>query len=259
MAKELIAALIDILWPKNCHICSKIINRQAIAFDQYICTNCFGDMKKTSAISCQTCAGACKDAYTATCETDTPKRLLCSYCSHHPPVYQRLISCYQYEGAAKKLIHAFKYQNRPYLSKSIAKLINNRLSQYNENIFSKIDYIVAVPLHPARAREREFNQSQLIALELSKQFKKESIPALKKIRHTKSQTALNRIERFLNLSDAFVFNEKFNINDKNILIVDDVVTTSATVREAANVLKKSGASEISVLTFAKGSSDENTA
>ncbi len=252
MIREHVEAFINIVWPRNCHICSRIINGQANAFDKYICTNCFADMKKTSMTSCQLC-GTSLDKNTA------HTRVLCAYCEKHPPDYQKFISCYQYEGAARKLIHEFKYKDRPYLAKTIIKLITNCLSEYTRDTFKMIDYLTAIPLHPARLREREFNQSQLIAQELSQQIQKPLIHALKKIKHTKSQTALNRIERFLNLKDSFAFNEKTCVKNKNILIIDDVVTTSATVREAASLLKKSGARNISVLTFAKGLIDENTA
>ncbi|MFH1691249.1 MAG: phosphoribosyltransferase family protein [Candidatus Omnitrophota bacterium] len=139
------------------------------------------------------------------------------------------------------------------------KLMNNSLTQYTQNSFKAIDYLVAIPLHPARLREREFNQSELIAKELSRELQKPLVPALKKIRHTKSQTALNRTQRLLNLAGAFAINDNICIKDKNILLVDDVATTTATITEAASLLKKSGAHSICALTFAKGSNNEDPA
>lgn len=245
-------AFIDILWPKSCHICSKIMKRQLNGFDKYICASCFADMKKNALISCQIC-GANLDI------GNKHTHLSCLSHQQNPPVYQKLISCYLYEGATKKLIHSFKYEHKPYLVKSIMKLINERLAEYMETSFKIIDYLVAIPLHPARLREREFNQSELIAKEISQQLQKPLVPALKKIKHTKSQTTLNKTERFLNLRGAFAINDNICVKNKNILLIDDVATTTATITEAASLLKKFGAQNICVLTFAKGSNNEDTA
>lgn len=252
MIKGLMMALIDILWPKSCHICSKIIKKQANAFDKYICADCYAGMKRTPAVCCQLCG--------SNLNTDNEhKHLRCRYCSQNPPAYQRLLSCYQYEGPVKKLIHSFKYERRPYLAKSITQLIQNRLSEHDGAFLKTFDYLVAVPLHPARLREREFNQSELIAKELSKGFNKPVLAALKKIKHTKSQTTLNRMDRFTNLNDAFALNKDICVKGKNILIIDDVATTTATIKEISTLLKQSGAGHISILTFAKGSNDETIA
>lgn len=227
MLKEITAGLIDILYPKSCHVCLKLFQQGIASFDDYLCRDCFSDMKKASPAS---------------------------YAPYHPEVspYQSLLTCYLYEGGIKELIHKFKYENRPYLSKTIAKLIKNTLEGYGEAFFNKVDYLVPVPLHPVRQREREFNQSDLIAKELSLGFKRPVCHALKRIKNTKPQTALDKTARLSNLKDAFVLSDPFSLVDKHVLLIDDVVTTTATVTEAARVLKKRGIRKISVLAFARG-------
>jgi ComF family protein len=227
MLKELTAGLVDILYPKSCHVCSRLFQKGTISFDDYLCRDCFLDMKKAS------CA---------------------SYSPYHPDAspYQSLLACYLYEGGIKELIHKFKYENRPYLSKTISRLINSALEGYGEALFNKVDCLVPVPLHPVRQREREFNQSDLIAKELSREFKRPVCRAIKRIKNTKPQNTLDKTSRLSNLKDAFVLCGPFSLIDKHVLLIDDVVTTTATVTEAARTLKKRGVRKISVLAFARG-------
>ncbi|MFH0941119.1 MAG: phosphoribosyltransferase family protein, partial [Candidatus Omnitrophota bacterium] len=109
-----------------------------------------------------------------------------------------------------------------------------------------------VPLHQVRIREREFNQSERIAMELSHLFKRPVSLTLKKIRNTPSQTTFKENERLSNLKDAFAVADRKAILNKNVLIIDDVITTKATVTEASRVLKNAGAKTVHILAFAKG-------
>jgi ComF family protein len=122
----------------------------------------------------------------------------------------------------------------------------------NPALFSAVDCLVPIPLHPTRIREREFNQSELIANGLSLLFKKPVHAALKKIKNNRSQTFFSPTQRFKNSQDTFALTQSASIAEKNILLIDDVVTTAATVSEAARVLKKAHAQSISVLAFAQG-------
>lgn len=222
MLKEFTLTLKDILYPKACHICSKIIKGRINAFDANLCLDCAASMIKTP-------------------PADVPAA------SSEP--YSSLHACYHYEGTVRELVHKFKYENRPYLAKSIVRLMRLAISP---SLFQRTDCLVPVPLHPARKREREFNQSECIAKELSLILKKPVCLALKKIKNTPSQTAFKEEIRLSNLKDAFAVSDARGIAGKNCLLVDDVVTTKATIREAASVLKKTGANSIFVLTFARG-------
>ena len=244
MLKETISALTDILFPRTCHICSKDIKDQRMAFDAYICWACARDMRPTSVVVCSLCGSDLTE--------EESGNFPCRSCRKDAPAYQRLLACYSYNGTAKELIHKFKYQNRPYLAKTMARLIFKSLADDNHDISRDIDALVPVPLTPARAREREFNQSELLAKELSTYFKKPCTAALKKIRNTHPQASLTSQKRLNNLYNAFSACAPSAINNKRLLLIDDVVTTTATAREASRALKESGAASISVLAFAKG-------
>ncbi len=222
MIKEFRTALADIIYPKNCHICSKILRNRINVFDENLCLECVNDMKKAVPMVYPT-------------RLDTP--------------YGKLAACYNYEGPVRELVHKFKYENRPYLASTIARLM---LKAINPALFERIDCLEPVPLHRVRIREREFNQSERIAMELSLLFKRPVSLTLKKIKNTPSQTTFKENERFSNLKNAFAVTDRKAILDKNILIIDDVVTTKATVTEASHVLKNAGARTVHILAFAKG-------
>lgn len=117
---------------------------------------------------------------------------------------------------------------------------------------SKIDLILAVPLHNTKKRQRQFNQAQLLADELCKHFsKKTARKVLIKIKPTFSQTQLQKSERWENVHGTFKVKNNGLVKDKNILLIDDVLTTGATVNECSKMLLESGASSIDVLTLAR--------
>ncbi len=224
MIRDALSAFTGLIFPKACHICSKDIGNKRIAFDDYICASCAKGM---------TCAN----------EENSPS----------DSSFKRLFASFSYEGATKKLIRKFKYENRPYLAATICRLIDNSLNETSKKILSKIDGIVAVPLYPSRQREREFNQSELIAEGLSILFNKPVIAALKKNKNTRPQALLEKNARLKNILGAFSIIEPSTVEGKNILLVDDVVTTKATVNEASKTLKnEGGALSVSILAFAKG-------
>jgi ComF family protein len=114
-----------------------------------------------------------------------------------------------------------------------------------------LDLIIPVPLHKARLREREFNQAALLGKQIAQKFVK-TMPEHNLIRHrqTKTQTDLEKDKRLINVKDSFSLVEPEQIKNKNILLIDDVLTSDATCSEAALTLKKSGANIVFVLTLA---------
>ena len=122
--------------------------------------------------------------------------------------------------------------------------------RYNLDI-KQFDYIMTVPLHPTRYRERGFNQSELLAAGISQHF---SIPFLNnhliKIRPTLNQSLSKRKDRFTNLKGAFRIHHSKKIDGKNILLVDDLITTGMTASETALTLKNAGAKKVGILTLA---------
>ena len=135
------------------------------------------------------------------------------------------------------MIHLFKFKRKLQYAPILAKLILLQLNKENVNI----DAIIPIPLHPKKLAKRGFNQSQILAKIISK---KTGIPiddqALKRKKLTQPQYALKKPERLKNLKGAF----ECDVSPKNVLLIDDVVTTTATVQSAALCLKHSGAEKI---------------
>ncbi len=164
--------------------------------------------------------------------------------------FDRAIWACAYEGTIKEIIHSFKYRHKIKLGRLLSGLMLNFIQEYRLPL-TRCDYIIPIPLSLARLREREFNQAQIIAADISGALK---IPllnnALTRGRHSKPQAELSRQERLTNLKGAFAIRREEELNGKDILLIDDVLTTGATASEAARVLKEAGANSVSVFTAA---------
>lgn len=158
----------------------------------------------------------------------------------------------------RNIIHALKYnQIKPALNAIKIELIKPYIKNHI-NIFKKKDWIIIpIPIHSSKRRKRGFNQSKLIAKELSKILEKNNIKSstennfLIKEKRTKSQTKLKKKERRQNIKKAFKLNKNKNLKNKNAILVDDVFTTGSTVKEAIKVLEKYSYKNLIVFTIAK--------
>ncbi len=243
MFKELLAALGDLVFPPTCHVCGALIRRDINAYDAHLCRSCAAAFKVTPPVSCRSCGEPLR-------ADDDGTRLSCQRCLDRPlPAYQDLTTCYLYQGGIRTLIHKFKYANRPYLAATIFRLMDERLTDARLTAF---DAVVPVPLHPVRLREREFNQAELIAELLARRWQRPLIKALTRKVNTRPQSILTQTERKANVSEAFEIRTAAAIQGKRLLLVDDIVTTTATTRAASRCLKDAGAGQICVLAFAKG-------
>lgn len=153
-----------------------------------------------------------------------------------------------FDGPIKKSIHEFKYQRKKYIGKKLALFIYEHVKEK----LPEFDIIVPVPLHWKKEFLRGFNQSAVIAVYLSKLFKKPVIiDAVIKVRNTQDQIGLNIQERKKNVVDAFRVKNVKMIEGKKILLVDDVFTSGATSQEIRKILKNAGAKKVIILTVAK--------
>jgi len=148
------------------------------------------------------------------------------------------------------MIHLFKYGGKTGLRFFFEEMIGRFVREYKVPI-SGFDLIVPIPLSSTRMRERGFNQSELIARLLAQRFE---IPlctkGLIRTRNTPNQARLSQKERWTNLHGAFKINHSHITTYSNILLVDDLLTTGATLSEAARLIKESGARNVSALTLA---------
>lgn len=148
-----------------------------------------------------------------------------------------------YEGILKKSIHLFKYSKIKRLGKSLGKI----LSEIDP---PDIDVLIPVPLDNNKLRQREFNQTAILAYHLSKEWNLPiELDLLIKIKKTKDQASLDKKERIINLKDAFRIVKPLKY--KRIGLVDDVVTTGTTLIECSKTLRKAGAEKVHAITLAK--------
>jgi ComF family protein len=183
---------------------------------------------------------------------------LCIRCGHHLPAGQSCIFCLDlgidavrsigyFAGPLREAIHQLKYGGARVLSEPLGQM----LADYAHANQIAADLIMAVPLHPQRLRERGYNQSQLLAEYVAGQFHMPAAPlALKRVRHTRFQVGLDAQERRDNVADAFAA-EADRVRGRNVLLIDDVCTTGATLEACSAALKAAGARAVWALTLAR--------
>jgi competence protein ComFC len=241
MLNRLKEGLKELVFPKVCVVCKDSLKRHS-AIDDALCIFCLAKIKRNTPPFCF-CCGRHLDRLSL-------NKNICPGCIKKTLQFDRAFSPCAYEGVIKDLIHAFKYNGKDYLGKTLSRLIIDFIKDYSLPM-DYLDFIVPVPLHSTRLREREFNQAQVLGEYVAKEFNKPLLgETLKRIRNTRTQTELKEAERFLNVRDSFILSEDELIHGKNILLIDDVMTTAATCSEAASCLKKGGANIVFVLTLA---------
>ena len=155
-----------------------------------------------------------------------------------------------YDDALKELVHSFKYKGKTVLANIFSKLMIDYIKDNPE--ITDVDLVTVVPLYKDRLREREFNQSLLIANPISKECSIMLTNTLEKTRTTRYQNELMKSERLKNLEGAFSVSSKTDIKDKNILLIDDIMTTGSTLGECAKTLLNGGAKSVKCFTLARG-------
>jgi len=152
------------------------------------------------------------------------------------------MSASRYEGALREVIHAFKYEGRRSLANPLGGMVRNAGAVMLEGC----DSVVPVPLHPWRRMQRGFNQARDLARHLDRPV----VDALWRARSTASQMALPADARRTNIRGAFICSPFARVEDRILVLVDDVRTTGATLDECAKVLLTAGAREVRALTVA---------
>ena len=167
-------------------------------------------------------------------------------CAKMSPPYQHTWVASFYEGAMQAAIRRFKFYFHPGSFSILGKMMAEALPENEKDNF---DLIVPIPMWKKKRRDRGYNQSALLAREISRRIHvPESETALQKVRNTKAQHTLSAEERQKNLQGCFLADEI--VEGKKILLVDDVLTTGSTAKEAAGALLYAGADEVGVLVLA---------
>ena len=181
---------------------------------------------------------------------------LCGHCKSairlnpRPPECGAYSACL-YDGVLKELVHLFKYSGKLSLTKALQELMIDFVKETPE-IIQGIDMITFIPLQTRRLRERGFNQSEVLAFNIAKELGLSLKGLLEKTISTRHQNELSREDRLINLKGAFRIKNGVSIKGLQILLIDDVMTTGATLSECAKVLGKNGAKAVRCLTLARG-------
>ena len=229
-------SILDFIFPKRCVNCRK--------FGEYICTNCFSFIAFHDSGVCIVCQRAsigglthpvCRGKYTP------------------DGVFSSLV----YKGVVKKLVYKFKYNpNLTDLKTVLDDLFYEGIIQKEalHKVLGSNSVLVPIPLYKSKIRKRGYNQSQILAKGLGKRLNISVLDCLERVRDTKTQVGLKKEEREENIKGAFkIKNQKSKIkNFKVVFLIDDVVTSGATLKEAAKVLKKAGVEKVFGITLAHG-------
>ncbi len=198
--------ILNMLWPTLCPVCMD--NR---IFDKPLCVNCTKKLTPVPRILLQ------KVQEEVQAEEGNP-----------------LFIAFLFNNVIQKILHLIKYENFRALAFFIGEETGKMLKLNQLYLF---DAIIPIPIHRKRLRERGFNQAELIAQGIGKQL---GIPVLNNVivreRYTASQTKLNKNNRKKNVKNAFKINDDVSLSGKNVLLLDDVITTGATINECARTL-----------------------
>jgi ComF family protein len=223
----MIAALIDFLFPRLCLGCASLLEK----YEKYACLICQHNAAQTDFHLLEN------------------NKLKIQFNGLIPLEYAFAQFYYKKDTLIKKYIHQLKYNKQEKIGEILAKWYAIYLK---DNLFIKdIDLILAVPIHKKRKQERGYNQVHLYIKTLSKEL---NIPydftTLKRIKNTNTQTKKDKKNRFEIVFGAFKLNTINNLNGKHILLIDDVITTGATLEACWEVLKEVPQLKISILSIA---------
>ncbi|MDD4909488.1 MAG: double zinc ribbon domain-containing protein [Candidatus Omnitrophica bacterium] len=215
-----VEGLINILYPKVCLVCGRRLKE--VNIDGLLCFECWEKIEKNNVCYAPGGKGA---------------------------AFEKAYACLKYKGCARKLIHLFKYSSRLKLKELLGKLLIEYIRE-NYLPLTNVDLIVPIPLHGRKLREREFDQAMLLCEELAEEFGLEIFKGLRRVKYTRPQSELEPEHKAGNVKGCFALDDPEAVKGKSIMLFDDIMTTQATVQEAAEVLKKAGCAKIYVYTLA---------
>jgi ComF family protein len=230
-------ALASLFYPSLCAACLEPVDVQ-----DHLCAPCRRSAPRIKPPFCYTCSEPF--------EGDITGSFSCANCAHRRLHFESAVSAYRSRGIVRKLVHDFKYHGHIHLRRPIAAWLSEALSDARLD-GRRFDMVVPVPLHPARRRERGFNQAELLAEVMCAGAGLRMRNALERVRYTTTQTAFDRTERMENLRGAFRLRRKIDVRGLRVLLIDDVLTTGSTLSECARVLKASGALSVHAATAAR--------
>lgn len=237
--RRFLSSLLDSFFPPVCPLC----RTSPIQATELFCSTCRAGIVFIAPPMCSRCGLPFLGA-------DGAAPLQCHHCLASPGPDVRIRSAGIFSGALRDALLRFKYYNDMATGDALSHLLSGMVPLlYPEGSY---DRIVPVPLHPRRLREREFNQSVLLAKPISRRLALPiDVSSVAKIRDTKPQSTLGENQRRKNIRGAFRVLRPAAIEHMRILVVDDVCTTGATIEELAAVLLDAGAQRVDAVTVAR--------
>lgn len=228
---------LDVLFPPECPSC-----RGPVETMHNLCPTCFSALRMIAPPFCH----ACGIPFAVPVDVQS----LCPDCLEKPPAFTRARSAMVYDRISAPLISTLKFHDQWAGLERYAALLNAA----GGSLLEAADILAPVPLHWRRLWRRKYNQSALLAYGISRHCALPCLPELLvRTRYTPPQMGLKRQERAKNVRRAFAINPAYatRVQGMHVVLVDDVMTTGATANACANVLRKAGAREVSVLTLAR--------
>jgi competence protein ComFC len=238
--KSWINAGLGFFYPQVCQLCD---DEHASAGDGFVGGNCWRQVRFIRPPFCERCGLPFEGDLTTAFECTNCREMDLHFISARSAVVAKTV--------VLEAIHRFKYQRAMWFEPFLAGLLVREAGPALRG--QKWDYIMPVPLHPVKEREREFNQAEVLARHLSAAT---GIPLnttlLRRVAPTKTQTLLTREERKSNMRGAFAVTKNAKLHGKSLVLMDDVFTTGATTSACAQALRAAGAETVCVWTVARG-------
>ena len=238
--QSLLKAALALVYPECCQICG---DERATERDGFVCPTCWRNVRFIRPPFCDRCGLPFEGEITGAFE--------CANCKEMKLYFSSARSAVAAQGVTLEAIHRFKYQRALWFGNFLSDLLVREAVPALRG--ERWDWLVPVPLHPTKQREREFNQAELIAQQLAGAT---GIPVktglLRRVLPTRTQTQLTRSQREANMKNAFVADTKAGLNGERIVLIDDVLTTGATTSACAQALISAGAGDVCVWTVARG-------
>lgn len=230
-------SVINILFPARCAICFEPVGKHGA-----LCGKCWQSVHFIADPICYKCG--------LPFEYHIGEKALCGRCMEHKPVYTEARSVFKYDDISKKQVLAFKYNDKTQLAPVFGEWLARVAVPYVERAYA----IIPVPLHYFRLFARRYNQASLLSYALAKHIHLPVLPdTLQRTRRTQSQAGLSRRQRDDNMRGAFHVPSarRMHIRNKPVILVDDVMTTGATLNACARALHDAGATDVYALTLAR--------
>jgi ComF family protein len=239
-ARDACRALVDLFYPPHCVECG--VKTDAAAA-KWICGACAESAPRIQAPFCDVCSRPFDGEIRGT--------FRCPNCVDRRFHFTHAVAAYRSRGVVRHLIHRFKYERQYHLRHILGDWLVDSLAS-DRITRESFDAFVPVPLHPARQREREFNQAGVLARILADRTGHPVLDCLRRVRNTETQTHFDREERMENLRNAFELRNTSSVHEKRLLLIDDVLTTGSTLDECARILRAAGSESVRAVVVARG-------